>query len=662
MEDEKRIVFNSSVRNIKIYNELAHFQNSLFDKNYLNPLDTYKITPRQIYMDLNFKNPVCPVNNAFPSLICVPRGHFDKKLKAQTEDGVNFKANLKMFNNVHMYYVIPTKKYTMTELFYEWNSKEKIGIKTKKKYNQIQGDITYKDKDLILTSTFLTKTANSIIFGQHPIEEGNEIREEDKTLLLFHFKFVEKLNISHDQLGPTMNIDGEKYYTLMPLKDMDNPIKIEVSLENQGLLFETPRILQIQCENIKSYPFNESFTKSIGVVNLKENNGSSSFHHTFKGNQFYPVESKLNETWEISIADEHGSILELYEGTPTILEISAIPIKGKMENEINVTCNSEISKYHPKNSPTDFTTVLNTPLFLGRDWRVALSSITFKNNFKFDSNFVFQFSYKQYNKHGVLILKRNNIKIDENVKTVKEIYDIFKKILKKHKPQKREDEIHESEESQSETDLDNALANAPRKKNRDRSTAKVANVEISEDGIMTILFRRATVLTLTPHLAMILGVNNDPFERNIENYNEESVKIEIGLDRNLNDELTGGTYIASIPINFNFNLKQKFMFVEMNVIKNVSIGNGNEKIVKIIPLSLESFGQYVTTDFDNLDYHELENHHFNNIGFKLLSQSGSLMKSHDEKEYNSTWIQLIFKKTTKNDEDEPDLKRARLYW
>ena len=660
MEDEKRIVFNSSVRNIKIYNELAHFQNSLFDKNYLNPLVNYKITPRQIYMDLNFKNPVCPVNNAFPSLICVPRGHFDKKLKAQTEDGVSFKANLKMFNNTHKYYVIPTKKYTMTELFHEWNSKEKIGIKTKTKYNQIQGDITYKEKDLILTTTFLKKTANSIIFGQHPIEENYEIPEEDKTLLLFHFKFVEKLNIQHDQLGPLMKIDNEKYYTLMPLKDMNNPRKIEVSLENQGLLFETPKILQINCENIKSYPFNESFTKSIGVVNLKENNGSSSFHHTFKGNQFYPVESKLNETWEISIADEHGSILELYEGTPTILEISAIPIQEKMENAINVTCNSEISKFHPKNSPTDFTTVLNTPLFLDHDWRVALSSITFKNNFKFDSNFVFQFSYKQFDKKGRAVIKRNNIKIDENVKTVGEIYNIFKKILKKHTPQKHEDKIDESEESQPENNLDSELTNTTNK--RDRSTAKVGNVDLSEDGIMTILFKRATVLTLTPHLAMILGVNNDPFERNIENYNEESVTIEIGLDRNANNQFTGGIYIASIPINFNFNLKQKFMLVEMNVIKNVSIGNGNEKIVRIIPLSLETFGQYVTTDFDNLDYRELENHHFNNISFKLLSQSGSIMKSHDEKEYNSTWIQLIFEKKTKNVEGEPDLKRARLYW
>ena len=656
MEDEKRIVFNSSVGNIKIYNELAHFQNSLFDKNYLNPLLAYKLTPRQIYMDLNFKNPVCPVNNAFPSLICVPRGHFDKKIKAQSENVVK----LNMFNNIHKYYVKPTKKYTMRELFDEWNSKEKIGIKTKKKYNEIQGDIKYKEKDLILTTTFLKKTTDSIIFGQHPIEESYEISEDDKTLLLFHFKFVEKLNIQHNDLGASMDIDGEKYYMLMPLNNIHNSRKIEVSLENQGLLFETPKILQIKCENIKAYPFNESFTKSIGVVNLKENNGSSSFHHTFKGNQFYPVESKLNETWEISIADEHGSILELYEGTPTILEISAIPIQGKMENAINVTCNSEISKFHPKNSPTDFTTVLNTPLFLDRDWRVALSSITFKNNFKFDSNFVFQFSYTQFDKRGRAIIKRNNIKIDENVQTVREIYEIFKKILKKHNPQNDEDEIHESEESQPENILDNEITINVKK--RDRSTAKVGNVDLSEDGIMTILFKRATVLKLTPHLAMILGVNNNPFERNIENYNQESVTIEVGLGQNSNNQSTGGVYIASIPINFNFNIKQKFMFVEMNVIKNVCIGNGNAKIVKIIPLSLESFGQYVTTDFDNLDYHPLENHHLHNIEFKLLSQSGSVMKSHDEKDYNNTWIQLIFKKMTKNDEDERDLKRARLYW
>ena len=177
---------------------------------------------------------------------------------------------------------------------------------------------------------------------------------------------------------------------------------------------------------------------------------------------------------------------------------------------------------------------------------------------------------------------------------------------------------------------------------------------------MTILFPRATKLTLSPHLAMLLGVNNEPFERNIENYNKESVTIEIGCTPNLNSEQTGGTYIASIPINFSFNLKQKFMFIEMSAIKNVPIGNGNGKILKIDPLSLESFGQYVTQDFDILDYHLLAYHRLHNIDFKLLSQSGSTMKIHEEEDYNITWMQLIFKKSPTKDEDEPPLKRTKL--
>ena len=56
---------------------------------------------------------------------------------------------------------------------------------------------------------FLKKTSNSIIFGQHPIVENYEIPEEEKNLLFFHFKFVEKLDIQ-DQVGSSMDIDGEK--------------------------------------------------------------------------------------------------------------------------------------------------------------------------------------------------------------------------------------------------------------------------------------------------------------------------------------------------------------------------------------------------------------------------------------------------------------------
>ena len=184
-------------------------------------------------------------------------------------------------------------------------------------------------------------------------------------------------------------------------------------------------------------------------------------------------------------------------------------------------------------------------------------------------------------------------------------------------------------------------------------------MSLSNDGHMTILFERATIMTLTPHMAMLLGMKNEPLVRNIENYNDESVTIEIGTKPNSNGNYTGGIYTSSVPINFNFNLKQKFMFIEMNAIKNVAIGNGNGKILKIIPLSLESFGQYVTTDFENLDYHELAYHELHNIEFKLLSQSGSTMEMHEERDYNITWLQLIFKKIDEKEEGDPPLKRQK---
>ena len=136
METEKRIVFNSSVENVNIYNQLAHFQNSLFSKNYLDPYKNYAITPRQLYIDLNFKNPVCPVDNAFPSVICVPKAHYGKKLQEQADAGYpegSGGVKLHMFYNVHKFYLNTGKKYTISDLFDEWTLKERIGIETKKK-------------------------------------------------------------------------------------------------------------------------------------------------------------------------------------------------------------------------------------------------------------------------------------------------------------------------------------------------------------------------------------------------------------------------------------------------------------------------------------------------------------------------------------------------
>ena len=64
-----------------------------------------------------------------------------------------------------------------------------------------------------------------------------------------HFQFAEKLGIEN-QMDSTTNINQEKYYMFIPLHKTGVTKSIEVSLENKGLLFETPNILQIQYRNV----------------------------------------------------------------------------------------------------------------------------------------------------------------------------------------------------------------------------------------------------------------------------------------------------------------------------------------------------------------------------------------------------------------------------
>ena len=291
-----------------------------------------------------------------------------------------------------------------------------------------------------------------------------------------------------------------------------------------------------------------------------------------------------------------------------------------MENEINVTCTSKTSKIHPKNCPTEFTSILARPLEINEEWKVALTSITFKNDFKFDSNFHFRFSYYQYDISGNQEIKRINIEIDKNVKSVRHIFEIFTNALKSHV----------------DTNLDSK-----------KHGRQVGFVKLATEGILTIYFAKPTKFTLTPHLAMVLGVISNPFDSADINYQEESVEYEIGLEVNSQNSHTGGIFIGSTPIDFNFSLDQKF--AQMEAIKEVPIGNGNVKKLKIVSLSTEAQGIYVTKDFDILDFHQLEYHHLQNLDFKLLAQSGSIYMRLTEAvviitSVGSTWFLKSFQK------------------
>ena len=76
-------------------------------------------------------------------------------------------------------------------------------------------------------------------------------------------------------------------------------------------------------------------------------------------------------------------------------------------------------------------------------------------------------------------------------------------------------------------------------------------MKLSNEGILTIFFNYDTKLTFSLHMAMILGVNSNPFDSNT-NYREESVKCEIGSEANSNNEVTGGLFYRYKTYRFQF--------------------------------------------------------------------------------------------------------------
>ena len=634
MENEKRIILLSAVDNVLIENKLTHFQNSMYNRDYLNENSNHSITLRQLYIDLDFKNPICPKDNAFPSLICAPYVHIlknapeskyidDRCCGNRIEIDRDINLQLIHFHNVHKYYLNTAKKYTIKDLFEEWSVKELIAIESKKQFNELNGgELTplYPDKDLIITSKLLKDTGHSIILGQHPIEEGYVFKENEKTILFFHYHFAEKLKIE-TKMDSFITIDGEKYYFFHPHRqNLETNPGIEISYDNPGLLFETPNILQVKCKNIANYPLNDSYCKTIGLIHVNEEMKYSGFHHCFTANEFYHLENNLNENFEILITDELDRRVKIYQGKPTLVEISVI--EDKM-NEKNIRGNSQISSIYPKNSPTEFKFDLPGPLELNEEWKCALSSITFKNDFKFDSNFHFLFSYYQYDGFDNEILSRRNVKIDHNAKSARDIFEAFKAAIEKH-------EDPESE----------------------YNGIKVGFVACRDEGIMTILFTKPTKFTLSPHLAMLLGVSTKSLDDSSINYQVESIEHNIG--RNSNS--FGGTFIGTRPVDFQFNLDEKFMFLESNILKEMPVGNGSGKILKIIPLSTQNPKAYTTVEFEKLDYHPLQYHHLQKIDFKLRSQSGSILQMRDSNAYNTTWVHLIFKRFARKRKQNTDLE------
>ena len=61
------------------------------------------------------------------------------------------------------------------------------------------------------------------------------------------------------------------------------------------------------------------------------------------------------------------------------------------------------------------------------------------------------------------------------------------------------------------------------------------------------------------------------------------------------DENAGGTYTCSLPINKEYQIEQKIVFIESNIVKSTPVVNANGKILKTIVT--KNLGKYEENNF-----------------------------------------------------------------
>ena len=156
---DKNIILLSGENDVYIKNNQTHFQNQLFEHNYLDPETSYSITPKLISIDLQFVNPACAIDPDYPAFITSPISRISKIWKSlnthmgleprrninstskseiiqnesnhyqwiasdENEDNSKILKEIKLplesFHTAHKFYLNRKKKYKIEELYDEW--------------------------------------------------------------------------------------------------------------------------------------------------------------------------------------------------------------------------------------------------------------------------------------------------------------------------------------------------------------------------------------------------------------------------------------------------------------------------------------------------------------------------------------------------------------
>ena len=228
---------------------------------------------------------------------------------------------------------------------------------------------------------------NELRFGQFgfPFDTKGTLKELYVTVLLFHEKFCEALDLLKNRPDMTQLFIGEDlFYCLFPRMGDET----DYCVTKRNITISRPNMIHITCGSAKHSIVEDSYQPLLKrmPLTIKVAADAEFWVHNFKTLDWIPLNPDCAHLISFKLLDEKGRKVRLSPGYPTyiILKIRSYPPLFSTKSIMNPTSRFSIhissnptSKY-PDNKPHHFFVDLPTTLKFEHDpWEVALTHICY---------------------------------------------------------------------------------------------------------------------------------------------------------------------------------------------------------------------------------------------------------------------------------------------
>ena len=545
-QSEKNVVILSNATKVFNQNKLNHFENQL-PHNFLEKHKRWLASVQSMSLDLKIKNPGSSSQQHYPSLIFCRLDQLDNgkliKNELQVED----------FRSTDFFFINEHESYNSRKLNFE--------IRWKIHGNAIQSKDFYG-----YPCKVYEKNTKEIEFGLF-------LDKEDKSslsvILFFNENFFNALELSDLDSFEKCYVSNERYL----YKICDQFTTITRSKNNcKHLMLRYPRLINICSRKICQDSNNSK--RVLNNFSILRSQCGSYVTKNFKNSRYFELSSESHSSFDIFFTDENFKPLRLANGIPTLVKMDFKSVQSP-NNRIHINVNSMNEHFVFENKPNCFKTLLAKELDLSRgNYRCAITSITYKNNFKRLSGFNLDFSV-QNESDGV----EEKFFIPKHMKEEKQMREFFFESVK-----------------------------------------NIVDFEINEDDHYLLTFKKKASLSMGKHLAILLGAktNNEIFE--------------------FKGDISHVYIFDSKPMTIGF--YPPLMLVYSDIVSHTIIGEKFCQLLKICEIG-EKRNDYVTYEFDNVEFFDCPNTIMKELRFDIKSHHGEYLEF---EKGSVVFINLVFQR------------------